>query len=73
MVKRTEFWAQECPDVGGLAFDHDLGKLYVAERLAGPFGEGIIHVYQLEGASVVFADDFESGSTFAWSGTTGGS
>jgi len=69
----TELWEQECPDVGGLAFDHDLGKLYVAERLAGPFGEGIIHVYQLEGAGVVFADGFESGSTSAWSGTTGGS
>ena len=65
----TELWAQECPDVGGLAFDEGFGRLYVAERLAGPFGEGIIHVYQLEGASVVFADGFESGSTSAWSGS----
>ena len=68
MVERTELWDQECPDVGGLAFDHDLGKLYIAERLAGPFGEGIIHVYQLDGADAVFADGFESGDTTAWSG-----
>ena len=64
----SELWEQECPDVGGLAFDEGLGRLYVAERLAGPFGEGIIHVYQLEGAGVVFADGFESGDTSAWSG-----
>ena len=65
----TEFWAQECPDVGGLAFDEVSGRLYVAERLAGPFGEGIIHVYQLDAAGAVFADGFESGDTTAWSST----
>jgi len=64
----VEFWSQECPDVGGLAFDGDLGRLYVAERLAGPFGEGIIHVYQLDPTESVFADGFESGDTTAWSG-----
>ncbi len=68
----AEFWSQECPDVGGLAFDDDLSRLYVAERLAGPFGEGIIHVYQLEAVGAVFADGFESGDTGAWSGTEDG-
>ena len=62
----TELWAQECPDVGGIAFDEDAGRLFVAERLAGPFGEGIIHVYQLEGGELIFSDGFESGDTSAW-------
>jgi len=65
----TEFWSQECPSVGGLAFDANLDRLYVAERLAGPFGEGIIHVYQLDAVGSVFADGFESGGTAAWSRT----
>ena len=65
----TEFWSQECPGVGGLAFDDDIDRLYVAERLAGPFGEGIIHVYQLNAAEEVFADGFENGDTTAWSST----
>jgi len=64
----TEFWSQECPSVGGLAFDADLDRLYIAERLAGTFGEGIIHVYQLDPTESVFADGFESGDTTAWSG-----
>ena len=63
----TEVWAQECPNLGGLAFDENAGRLYVAERLAGPFGEGIIHVYRLDGAGLVFADGFESGDASAWS------
>lgn len=62
----TELWAHECPDVGGLAFDEDVGRLYVAERLAGPFGEGIVHVYHLRGAELIFGDGFESGDTSAW-------
>lgn len=61
----TEFWSQECPGVGGIAFDRDLGRLYVAERLAGPFGEGIIHVYLLDAVGAIFADCFESGDTSA--------
>jgi hypothetical protein len=63
----TELWAQECPSVGGLAFDNDSGTLYIAERLAGPFGEGIIHVYRLGAVAAIFADGFESGDTSAWS------
>lgn len=63
----AELWHQECPDVGGLAFDESSGRLYVAERLAGPFGEGVIHVYHLEPAEVIFADGFESGDLTAWS------
>ena len=63
----TEVRAQECPNLGGLAFDENAGRLYVAERLAGPFGEGIIHVYRLDGAGLVFADGFESGDASAWS------
>jgi len=62
----AELWAQECPDVGGLAFDQALGRLYVAERLAGPFGEGIIHVYRFDDAGLIFADGFESGDTSIW-------
>jgi hypothetical protein len=68
----TEFWSQECPNVGGLGFDSDLGRLYVAEQLAGPFGEGIIHVYRLNTPGAVFADGFESGDTAGWSVTSGG-
>jgi len=64
-----ELWSQECPNVGGLAFDEVSGRLYLAERLAGPFGEGIIHVYQLDPVAAVFADGFESGDTTAWSST----
>lgn len=63
-----ELWRQECPDVGGLAFDQALGRLYLAERLAGPFGEGIIHVYRLDAEGPIFSDGFESGDTTAWSG-----
>jgi hypothetical protein len=63
----TELWAQECPSVGGLAFDNESGTLYIAERLAGPFGEGIIHVYRLGAVAAIFADGFESGDTSAWS------
>ena len=37
------------------------GRLYVAERLAGPFGEGIIHVYQLDADGSDLSDGFESG------------
>ena len=66
----TEFWSQECPGVGGMAFDGAVGRLYVAEQLAGPFGEGIIHVYQLNAEGSVFSDGFESGDTTAWSSTT---
>jgi len=62
-----ELWAQQCPDLGGLAFDDVTGRLYIAERLAGPFGEGIIHVYQLDRVGLIFADGFESGNTSAWS------
>jgi hypothetical protein len=63
----SELWAEQCPDVGGLAFDEGSGRLYLAERLAGPFGEGIIHVYRLNAPGSVFADGFESGDTSAWS------
>ena len=63
----TEVWAQECPSIGGVGFDEATGRFFVAERLAGPFGEGIIHVYRLDGAGLVFADGFESGDTSAWS------
>jgi len=62
----SELWAQECPNVGGLVFDEDGGRLYVAERLAGPYGEGIVHVYQLREAELIFGDGFESGNTSAW-------
>ncbi len=65
----AEFWAQECPSVGGLAFDEDTSRLYVAELSAGPFGRSIIHVYQLYGVGLIFIDGFESGSTSAWSST----
>ncbi len=66
----TELWQQECPNVGGLAFDQASGRLYVAERLAGPFGEGVIHVYQLGVGGWIFSDGFESGGATAWSSTT---
>jgi hypothetical protein len=36
-------------------------------RIAGPFGEGIIHVYRFDGTGLVFADGFECGDTSAWS------
>ena len=42
-------------------------RLYVAERLAGEFGEGIIHVYEFVGGGEIFADGFESGVAAAWS------
>ena len=63
----TEIWAQECPSIGGIAFDETAGHLYEAERLAGEFGEGIIHVYELVGGGEIFADGFESGGTTVWS------
>jgi hypothetical protein len=66
-----ELWNQECPSVGGLAFDATGGRLYLAERLAGPFGKGIVHVYQLEDAGPLFDDGFESGDTSAWSDVVG--
>ncbi len=62
----TELWAEQCPDLGGLAFDEVSGLLYVAERLAGPFGEGIVHVYRLDTAGMIFTDGFESGDISAW-------
>ncbi len=62
----TEMWAQECPAVGGMAFDESFGRLYLAERSAGPFGKGIIHVYLLE--DFLFADGFETGDLSQWSG-----
>ena len=62
----TELWAEQCPDLGGLAFDEVSGLLYVAERLAGPFGEGIVHVYRLDTAGMTFTDGFESGDISAW-------
>ena len=61
-----ELWQQECPAVGGIAFDGDSGRLYLAERLAGEWGEGIIHVFQLTGPGTIFADGFERGDTTAW-------
>ena len=61
-----ELWEHGCPNLGGLAFDEANARLYVAERLAGPFGEGIIHVWELTDAGSVFADGFESGDTGAW-------
>jgi hypothetical protein len=63
----AELWEQECPDVGGVAFDETSGRLYVAERVAGPDGQGIVHVYQLGVAGLIFADGFEGGDTTAWS------
>ena len=45
-------------------------RLYLAERLAGPDGEGIVHVFELMGAELVFADGFEGGDTGAWSAET---
>ena len=65
----AELWSLECPDVGGLAFDEGTGRLYVAERLAGPFGQGIIHVYRLVDPPPLFADGFEIGDTSAWNRT----
>jgi hypothetical protein len=62
-----ELWAQECPNVGGMAFDALTGRLYVAERLAGPYGSGVIHVYRLHGPGLIFADGFESGNSGEWS------
>jgi hypothetical protein len=63
----AELWRHDCPDVGGLAFDATAGRLYIAERLAGPFGEGIIHVWELSDTREVFSDGFESGDAAAWS------
>jgi hypothetical protein len=63
----AELWQQECPDVRGLAFDEGAGRLYLAEGFAGPDGQGIIHVYQLGGAGMIFSDGFEDGDTTAWS------
>jgi hypothetical protein len=63
----TELWQQECPNLGGLSYDEASGRLYVAERLAGPDGRGIIHVYLLRGAAPIFADGFEDGGTGRWS------
>jgi hypothetical protein len=63
----AELWSLECPGVGGLAFDDDTGRLFVAERLAGPFGEGIIHVYRLHDPPPLFTDGFELGNASAWS------
>jgi hypothetical protein len=68
----AELWRQECPDVGGLAFDEASGRLYLAERLVGPFGEGIVHVWAVRGAAVIFADGFEDGGAGAWSTVVGG-
>jgi hypothetical protein len=61
----AELWDAQCPDIGGLVFDEAAGRLYLAERLAGPDGRGIIHVYDFTG--LVFADGFESGDTTQWS------
>jgi hypothetical protein len=63
----AELWEQSCPSVGGLAFDEISGRLYLAERLVGPDGEGIIHVWESVATEQVFADGFESGNTAAWS------
>jgi hypothetical protein len=63
----AELWEQECPDVGGLAFDEASGRLFLAERLVGSSGEGVVHVYQVRGGAAVFADGFETGGTQAWS------
>lgn len=67
----TELWEHDCPSIGGLAFDASSGRLYVAERLAGPDGEGIIHVWELGASGMIFSDGFESGDTSAWSGAIG--
>ena len=67
----AEFWQQECPSVGGLAFEGSTGRLYVAERLAGPFGRGVIHVYLLREEWILFADGFEDGTPSAWSAPGG--
>lgn len=64
----AELWAQECPAVGGMAFDEGTGRLYLAERLAGEWGEGIVHVYRLTGPGTLFVDGFERGDTSAWAG-----
>ena len=38
----------ECATLGAAAYDREKGLLYVAEREAGPSGEAVVHVWQLE-------------------------
>lgn len=74
-IRTVTAWSQDrnrsgprsaSPEVGGVGFDEATGRLFIAERLAGPFGEGIIHVYRLGAVAAIFADGFESGDTSAW-------
>jgi hypothetical protein len=62
----AEMWAQEWPAVGGMAFDDSSGRLSAAERSAGLFCQGIIHVDRLE--DFVFAHGFETRDLSQWSG-----
>lgn len=42
-------------------------RVYLAERLAGSDGRGIIHVYRVTGPGPIFVDGFERGDTTQWS------
>lgn len=39
---------QECASLGAAAHDRERGLLYVAEQEAGPWGETVVHVWQVE-------------------------
>jgi hypothetical protein len=38
----------ECAILGAAALDRERGLLYVTEQEAGPWGETVVHVWQVE-------------------------
>ncbi|MBL7184267.1 MAG: DNRLRE domain-containing protein [Anaerolineae bacterium] len=40
---------QECAILGAVAYDQERGLIYVTEQVAGPWGETVVHVWEVQG------------------------
>ncbi len=61
----AEVFDPDCGRLRGVAYDPERQLIYVTERSAGPFGETVVHVWEV--LVHLFSDGFESGDTSAWS------
>jgi hypothetical protein len=48
----TEVLNPGCAELGAVAFDRTNGLIYVTEEVAGPWGETVVHVWQVSGLQV---------------------
>jgi hypothetical protein len=58
----------DCARLGAASYDRQRRLLYVAERIAGPWGATAVHVWEV---TALFGDDFERGDASFWTSMIG--